>query len=300
MMPKVCRIRKHARPVAVHYNRCRACKLSVDFLKEYQMKEAELFESQGYAVLRNFLEAERTDALAQEVERIHRQWMKENHAAFVEQGLVNMHSLTSPAYFRDAAARSRFFDLLVFPRLVDTVDQMFGKGLYFHNTQLFFNPFENRRLPYWHRDLQYGPVDDAEQAREQNSLCSLHLRMPLVRERGLELIPGSHRRWDSDLEHKVRYERDGHRNSEALPGSVLIDLAPGDVLVFDAQMLHRGNYHLNPQRKALDLCVGKPHPFTSRYLDANVLPTEEELERITSKQWFRVARQVAAEKFRCE
>ena len=67
-----------------------------------------------------------------------------------------------------------------------------------------------------------------------------------------------------------------------------------DVLVFDAQMIHRGNYALNRERKALDLCVGKPHPFTLRYLDGSVFPTDEELALIRNKAWYQRARQVAA------
>jgi ectoine hydroxylase-related dioxygenase (phytanoyl-CoA dioxygenase family) len=115
-----------------------------------------------------------------------------------------------------------------------------------------------------------------------------------VREAGLELIPGSHKRWDTELERDVRFERNGHANSEELPGAVLLNLDPGDIVIFDAQMIHRGNYRLNKTRKALDLCVGKPHPFTAKYLDESVLPGEDEVDRISNKLYFIRARDVAA------
>jgi ectoine hydroxylase-related dioxygenase (phytanoyl-CoA dioxygenase family) len=255
---------------------------------------AEAFEAQGFAVVRQWLDAEKIGCLAQEADRILAQWMKENHSAYVEERLVNMHSLTSPRYFSDAGQRIRFFDMLASERISALVDGMFGEGIYFHNTQLFFNPFENRRLPYWHRDLQYSPIDDMAQAREQSALLSLHVRIPLLREQGVELIPGTHRRWDTPLETDVRRERNGRRNSDDLPGAMLVTLEPGDVLVFDAQMIHRGNYAMNKERKALDLCVGRPHPFILRYLDESVLPAEDDIALIRNKVWFQRARQVVA------
>jgi ectoine hydroxylase-related dioxygenase (phytanoyl-CoA dioxygenase family) len=116
-----------------------------------------------------------------------------------------------------------------------------------------------------------------------------------VKEAGLELIPGTHKRWDTELEKNVRFERNGHRNSEDLPGAVLVELDPGDIVIFDAQMIHRGNYRLNKMRIALDLCVGMPHPFTAKYLDENVLPSEREMEAIRNNRWYMRARNVAAD-----
>jgi hypothetical protein len=253
------------------------------------------FDKQGYVRIKGFFDMKQVEALAASVDRIHAQWLAEHHAEYADRLLVNMHSLTSPQYFtHDPAARINFFECIAPPKLTRLLDDMFGDGLYFHNTQLFFNPFENRRLPYWHRDMQYSPVDDAAQASEQRNMTSLHVRIPLVRETGVELVPGTHRRWDTPLESDVRFERNGHRNSDDLPGAELIDLDAGDILIFDAQMIHRGNYRMNKTRKAFDLCVGKPHRFTSGYLDDSVLPGEHEIDRIANNAWYRRARQVAA------
>ena len=171
---------------------------------------------------------------------------------------------------------------------------LFGDELYFHNTQLFFNPFENERLPYWHRDMQYSPIDDSILEHEQQNMVSLHVRIPLVHEKGVELIPETHKRWDTEQERNVRLELNGHKNSEDLPGAVLVELAPGDVMIFSAQMIHRGNYSLNESRKALDLCIGKPHPFTSKYINEIVLPSGDELDKIENNQWYKLAKEIAA------
>jgi hypothetical protein len=173
---------------------------------------------------------------------------------------------------------------------------MFGSDIHFHNTQLFFNPSNVECIPYWHRDMQYSPIEDSVQCEEQKEMLSLHIRIPFIEEKGVEIVTGTHRRWDTELERDVRFELNGHRNSESLPGSELIDLARGDILIFSAQMIHRGNYELNPARKAFDLCVGKYHPLASGFLDPRVLPKDEEIDNIANNHWYRLAREIAANK----
>lgn len=259
------------------------------------METAETFKQQGFIAVKTFFDSAQIDGLTKIVDRIYRQWLAENRAAYIENRLINMHSLTSPRYFEHRAAeRLRFFQLLASDRLTELMTGLFGDEIYFHNTQLFFNPYQNSRQPYWHRDMQYSTIDDSALKAEQANLLALHIRIPLAPETSIELIPGTHRRWDTDLERDVRLELNGHRNSEALPDSVLISLEPGDILIFDAQMLHRGNYHPNPARKALDLCLSKPHPFTLPYLDAGNLPSLAELELIENKQWYKMAHALLA------
>lgn len=257
------------------------------------MESAETYRQQGYLVVKALFSPSEVDALSKIVDRIHGQWLKENHSSYIEQRLVNMHSLTHPRYFEQHhAERLRFFQLLSAKQLTTLLADLFGEEIYFHNTQLFFNPHQNSRQPYWHRDMQYSPIDDADLQAEQPNMLALHIRIPLLPETGIELIPGSHHRWDTELERNVRLELNGHTNSESLPNSVRIGLEPRDILIFDAQMLHRGNYQLNPRRKALDLCVGRPHRYTTQYLDTDNLPTSAELDAIENKQWYKLARRM--------
>jgi ectoine hydroxylase-related dioxygenase (phytanoyl-CoA dioxygenase family) len=261
------------------------------------MQEKGVYDDQGYIVKKQFFDSAEIAALTHIVDRIHRQWLDRNHADYVGRQLINMHSLTSPQYFagrRDE--RTRFFDCIAPEKLVQLMTAMFGDGVYFHNSQLFFNPADSSKRPYWHRDMQSSRIDDAVQKHEQLNMLSLHVRIPLVSEKGVELVPGTHRRWDSELERDVRFERGGRKNSDALPGAVRVALEAGDILVFSAQMLHRGNYELNNIRKALDLCVGKIHPLTLDFLDEKVLSDEQELEKISSRQWYEAARAIAAKK----
>lgn len=259
------------------------------------MNTVKQFEEQGHVILPKFFNPEEIDHLTRIIDRIYNQWQEENHDALIEQKLINMHSLTNSRYFQGCNnKRAEFFELLLPNKLTNTLESIFKTDIYFHNTQLFFNPHDKEKQPYWHRDLQYSPIDDSVQAAEHNNMLSLHVRVPLIAEKGVELIPETHKRWDTELERNVRFENNGHRNHESLPGSVLIELEPGDVLIFSAQIIHRGNYALNPTRKALDLCVGKPHPLVENFLDPTGLPTDEEIKHIHNSHWYDLARKIAA------
>lgn len=247
------------------------------------------FQEYGFVAVRQLLDGACVAALETSVDAILRQWLDAHRNDYAERGLVNMHSLTHARYHAGSEARIRFFELIADARMTALLDAMFGEGLYFHNTQLFFNPGNADQPPYWHRDLQYGPIADAEQAAEQGRILNLHVRMPLVAETGLAIVPGTHRRWDTALEAAVRFEREGHWQSDDLPGMQLISLEPGDVLIFDAQMIHRGHYRPNAQRKAFDICTGRAHRFTLPYLDRAVLPAGAELARIANNAWYRRA-----------
>lgn len=257
------------------------------------MNPIEHYAKYGYVVLRGFFNSEEISMLNKHVDRIYQTWQSENEAAIFENKLINMHSLTSSEYFQEASGqRVEFFELITSLKLTDTLESMFGSGIHFHNTQLFFNPSNLERLPYWHRDMQYSSIDESAQREELSTMLSLHVRIPLIDEQGIEVVSGTHGRWDTELERKVRLELDGHKNSEPLPNSELIALAQGDILIFSAQMIHRGNYELNATRKAFDLCVGKYHPLASGFLDPRVLPTDEEVDKIVNNQWYKLARDI--------
>lgn len=259
------------------------------------MSQKDQYEELGFTILRGFFDNEEIAIIDKRVSRIYQQWLSENEAKVFSNKLVNMHSLTSGEYFQGKAdKRVEFFDLIASAKLAHALKVMFGSNIYFHNTQLFFNPSNVAKLPYWHRDMQYSPINDAVQREEQSRILSLHLRIPLVEEKGVELVRGTHKRWDTELERNVRFELNGHKNSDSLPDAELIDLAVGDVLIFNAQMIHRGNYALNITRKAFDLCVGKYHPLASAFLDKLVLPTAAELGFIKNSQWYKLARNIAA------
>jgi ectoine hydroxylase-related dioxygenase (phytanoyl-CoA dioxygenase family) len=254
------------------------------------MTAREEFNDTGYAVVRDLLDTSKINSITKHVNRIYGSWMDSNKSNIIEHQLVNMNSLTKQIYFKNCPEdRVDFFNSISPKELTNLLDGMTGSDIYFHNTQLFFNPLNSKALPYWHRDMQYSLIPDDIQESEQKNMISLHIRIPLIKESGVEVIPGTHKRWDTELEKNVRLELNGHSNNENLPNSKLIELNVGDVLIFNAQMIHRGNYQLNESRKALDLCVGKYHHLTSGFLDKEVLPTNREIKFIKNNQWYSLA-----------
>ncbi|NQZ23966.1 MAG: phytanoyl-CoA dioxygenase family protein [Colwellia sp.] len=248
------------------------------------------YDDMGYVVVRNFLSDIEISSISKHVNGVFDSWMSSNKSEIFEHQLVNMHSLTKQEYFTNTPdERVGFFNSISPLTLTNLIERMFGSEIYFHNTQLFFNPLNKKRLPYWHRDMQYSPLSDDIQKAEQNNMVSLHIRIPLVKEKGVEIIPGTHKRWDTELERDVRLELNGHSNNEQLPNAKLIELDVGDILIFSSQMIHRGNYQLNDSRKALDLCVGKYHHLTFGFLDKQILPRKEEMELIKNNQWYSCA-----------
>lgn len=255
--------------------------------------QASSYNQQGYLVFRQLLSPQHIQQLQQLVQPIYRQWITESCQQPGFEQMVNMHSLTLPHYFQQQPEqRIALFNALATSVLVNALTTLFGNDLYFHNTQLFFNPRAADKQNYWHRDLQYSPIPDSQQAAIHQQLCNLHVRIPLLDETGIELIPHSHQQWDNPLERDIRFALNGHQQHDDLPDSALIRLQTGDVLLFNAQMIHRGRYDFNRERLALDICIGSSHPLLQGFADAQVQPTLAELAGIEHPAWFKAAQQV--------
>jgi hypothetical protein len=134
--------------------------------------------------------------------------------------------------------------------------------------------------------------DEAQQQAFLRELCSLHIRLPLRPENSFMLVPGSHARWDSQLERDVRLGLSGHGSWEELPSARAFDLHPGDALVFSANMLHRGTYEGNAARLSFDLMLGKADPRIPVAPDPDQLPAAAELEGVRHPRWYERAQEL--------
>ncbi len=103
-------------------------------------------------------------------------------------------------------------------------------------------------------------------------------------EPGIELIPGTHKRWDTEEEFRVRTEKNGAKNSDNLSSAVEIPLKAGDLLVFSANMLHRGLYGMD--RFALDICFGDTKAELAQFVQNDCLPDEKMLANIEDARAF--------------
>jgi Phytanoyl-CoA dioxygenase (PhyH) len=102
----------------------------------------------------------------------------------------------------------------------------------------------------WHRDSQFGQPDPELERRRILTTTSVHVRVALEDDDRLEIVPGSHRRWDTPEELKIR--KGSKRASSAMAGARRIALEAGDACVFHAWSIHRATYRRAPRRRTLD------------------------------------------------
>jgi hypothetical protein len=115
----------------------------------------------------------------------------------------------------------------------------------------------------WHRDSQFGQPDPELERRRILTTTSVHVRVALEVDDRLEIVPGSHGRWDTAEELQIR--KGSKRSSSAMPGATRIALEAGDACVFHAWSIHRATYQRTPLRRTLDSLYafgGRPIPWT--------------------------------------
>lgn len=163
----------------------------------------------------------------------------------------------------------------------------------FMNTQLFFNPVNKDQKNYWHRDPQYL-LSLEEQKEALKKFSVLHFRIPLMNEPGIELIPGTHIKWDTDEELEIRLEINGRKNSEDISSGKIIKLESGDLLVFSANMIHRGLYGMN--RFALDILFCDFDLEFANFIESDCLPSDHNFNMIENPAVFKNSLKLKANK----
>ncbi|WP_201746331.1 phytanoyl-CoA dioxygenase family protein [Veronia nyctiphanis] len=97
-------------------------------------------------------------------------------------------------------------------------------------------------------------------------------------------MPGTHKRWDNDRELDVRLEQNGCKNHDELATGLSVTLNAGDMLIFDANMIHRGIYGMN--RLTLDVLFCDPSPVLVKFVNEQCLPNEKMLVKLENPQAF--------------
>jgi len=229
----------------------------------------------GYFVIKKFFDHDEIQSLREVLEDFHASW-KQKNACFYAEKAINSAYLTGTEHLDDSK-RQVLFEFIGSSKLMDIASSIMKKQPTFMNTQLFFNPVNKSQKNYWHRDPQYH-LSLEEQKEALTGAEVIHFRIPLVDEPGIELIPGSHTRWDSCEELDVRLERNGRKNYEALSAGQCIELQAGDLIVFSANMIHRGLYGMD--RFALDILFCDPEPHLVKFVSDDCLPNEEIMKRL--------------------
>jgi len=239
------------------------------------------YDEQGYFVIRNYFTVAEIASLRKVILKFHALWQQDN-AKFYHEEAFNSSLITGSQYL-GCDDRLQLFNFISSKKIMHIVNSVIVNNPAFMNTQLFFNPVNSAQKDFWHRDCQYDHDIEGQKLAIQETQV-LHLRVPLFDELGMELVPGTHKRWDNDEEFNVRQEEKGRVSSEDLATGKKIDLAAGDLLVFSADMIHRGLYGLD--RLALDILVFDSAGDFVDYVDDDCLPDVSMLDNIVDPRLF--------------
>ncbi|MDQ3586474.1 MAG: phytanoyl-CoA dioxygenase family protein [Acidobacteriota bacterium] len=225
------------------------------------------WDERGFVVVPRLLDAARVAALRALCDRVWQQWLVSAPDQPRAANATNMAFLTEPCYFVEH--RSQLTSLLSFiaaDQILDLLTQLGIDEPLFHNTQFFFEPRDETRAGDWHRDQQFGAPDEATEQRRMQQHTGIHLHVALVPDDHLEIVPGTHARWDTPEELSIRKGLHGQRpDSPHMPGAVRISLDAGDAVFFSAWSIHRGRYVAGQTRRTFDAIYGAPSEFPAWY-----------------------------------
>ena len=248
------------------------------------------YDERGYFVIRNYFNSSEITSLRNVILKFHELW-KQDNLQFYQEEAFNSSLITGSRYL-STDERVKLFNFISSKKLMNVIESVIHTLPAFMNTQLFFNPVNPQQKDFWHRDCQYDyEVEGQKKAIQETQV--VHLRVPLFDELGMELVPGTHTRWDNDEEYNVRQEEKGRLSSDDLSTGKKIRLAAGDLLVFSADMIHRGLYGLD--RLALDILVFDPTGNFVDYVDDDCLPHMSMLDNIEDPRLFKNIMDLKAE-----
>jgi ectoine hydroxylase-related dioxygenase (phytanoyl-CoA dioxygenase family) len=222
---------------------------------------------QGYFIVPQFLRAEEVRLLRRACDPV----LDQVRGRSAELGHTTTHvgGMTDPAYFegREVDLR-RLMEFVGSARVCGLICPL-GSALTgtprLKNTHYYHEPSLRDWEGDWHRDSQFGRPDPSRERELMASATAVHFRVAFCFDDRLELVPGSHARWDTPEEHHIRKGRE--RNTARMPGAVRVALSPGDACVFHAWSIHRGSYRRVPIRRTFDALFefagAPPDPFAT-------------------------------------
>lgn len=167
----------------------------------------------------------------------------------------NIGVFTEPSYFsHQPGALDRLTKFVGSARVCALLDGLAPEGEdgtpHLKNTDYYHEQTKRDWDGDWHRDSQFGQPDPELERRRILTTTSVHVRVALEDDDRLEIVPGSHRRWDTPEELQIR--KGSRRASSAMPKATRIALEARDACVFHAWSIHRATYQRVPLRRTLD------------------------------------------------
>jgi ectoine hydroxylase-related dioxygenase (phytanoyl-CoA dioxygenase family) len=152
------------------------------------------------------------------------------------------------------------------PRVFAAVESILGAPLILNNASLFAaEPGTAYRLG-WHRDVIQIPqeqIDEAAIYRAERFHNSVQINLPLVEDDTLWVVPGSHRRPNTEAERAAFAGSKHYAPMDArMPGAVNVRMRPGQAALYNNNLIHTGQQErFRMPRRSLHLgyhCAAKP------------------------------------------
>ncbi|MBP0020915.1 MAG: phytanoyl-CoA dioxygenase family protein [Cyanobacteria bacterium SBLK] len=213
------------------------------------------WNTDGYIIFPNFIDAVKIKKLRRICDRILEQIQARREANREFKDVTNIAYLTEIQYFQDD--RLPLIELLEFigsPQIVGILEKIAGEIPLFHNTQYFYQPKFASWEGDWHRDSQFDAPDVELEKIRMQEFTGVHFRVAFLTDDRLEYIPGSQKRWDTEIEFNIRKGRNPKFSN--MPDRQRIHLKPGDACLFHAWGIHRGSYRIDKPRRTLDIIYG--------------------------------------------
>lgn len=232
------------------------------------------YVTDGYVVVRNVFDKERAARLRAICDKVLEQWRVRNPETGEPGGKPDatvMRHLNHPGYFaEDPAQLGELMEAVADEKVLTVALSILGEDPLFRCTSYFFNPLSGGRDGNWHRDSQFTTDQDEDERKivqgSGTSGLSVQMQIALVPSEDVEYVPGSHLRWDTPEEYRIRKAEGGkHNTSNQMPGAVRLALEPGDAALFNPLGLHRGRYHTHRVRRTLMLTYTKTSYHLSDY-----------------------------------
>ncbi|MCZ8488752.1 phytanoyl-CoA dioxygenase family protein [Vibrio lentus] len=194
------------------------------------------YDEHGCIVIRNYFDEAQIARLEKSKLKFHESWKADNEEFYQEEVHLTPSLITGSEYL-PADDRTVLFDFIS-SKVMEVVDAVIPNKPAFMNTQLFFNPV-NPQQRFWHRDCQYDHEMMTRQSIRETQV--LHLRVPIFDEPGMELYLPEHTNAGTMKKNTTFAKKNGKASSDDICGKQIL-LDAGDLLVFSADMIHRGRY----------------------------------------------------------
>jgi hypothetical protein len=220
------------------------------------------WRTHGYFVVPGFASAAEIDTVRRSCDGVLER--KRRASQSIGHTTTHIDGLLDPAEFADEPRRlQQLLEFLGSVRLCALLRDLAPPSAgdpWLKTLQYFHEPTVRDWQGAWHRDSQFGRTDAEVEQAFLRSTTAVRFRVACLPDDRLELVPGTHARWDTDEELAIRKRQAlaglvvpvEPSADLAMPGAERVVLQPGDACVFHAWMIHRGSYTRAPARRTLD------------------------------------------------